>query len=43
MWGADLQPKLFGWFHILGMVLAVGFGYGGVLLGRKFKEKDNKG
>ena len=43
MWGADLQPKLFGWFHILGMVLAVGFGYGGVLLGRKFKETSDKG
>lgn len=36
------QPKLFGWFHILGIILAIGFGYLGVLIGRKFKAKDNE-
>lgn len=41
MWSA--QPKLFGWFHILGMVVAIGFGYAGVLLGRKFKAKESAG
>ena len=40
MWTADLQPKLFGWFHISGILLAIAAGYGGVLLGRKLK--DNK-
>lgn len=38
MWA--VQPKLFGWFHILGIVIALGFGYAGVLLGRKFRAKD---
>ncbi|MDD7165104.1 MAG: YwaF family protein [Clostridia bacterium] len=40
LWSAELQPKLFGWFHILGILFAIAAGYGGVLLGRKFK--DNK-
>lgn len=38
MW--SVQPGLFGWFHILGLLVAVIFGYAGVLLGRKFKAKE---
>lgn len=38
MW--SVQPALFGWFHILGIVVAAGFGYAGVVIGRKYKAKD---
>lgn len=41
MW--SVQPKLFGWFHILSMVLGIAFGYAGVVLGRKFKAEDGDG
>lgn len=38
MW--SVQPKLFGWFHILGIFIGIVFGYAGVLLGRKFKAAE---
>lgn len=38
MW--SVQPTLFGWFHILAMIVAVGFGYAGVVIGRKFKANE---
>ena len=41
MW--SVQPKLFGWFHILGMIAAILFGYIGVVIGRKFKAKEQGG
>lgn len=41
MW--SVQPKMFGWFHIMGIVVALAFGYAGVLLGRRFKASKNNG
>ena len=38
MW--TVQPKLFGWFHILGILMAIAFGYAGVLLGRRYKAAE---
>lgn len=40
MW--SVQPKLFGWFHIVGLLFVIVFGYLGVLVGRKFKAKDDE-
>lgn len=39
MW--SVQPKMFGWFHIMGILVAVAFGYAGVLLGRRFRAGRN--
>lgn len=39
MW--SVQPKLFGWFHIVGLLIVIVFGYLGVVVGRKFKAKDD--
>ena len=38
MW--SVQPGLFGWFHILGLLVALAFGYAGVALGRKYKANE---
>lgn len=41
MW--SVQPGLFGWFHIMGMLVAIAFGYAGVVLGRKCKVGGSDG
>ncbi len=38
MWPSGAQPKLFGVFHIIGVLLAIAAGFGGYFLGKKFKE-----
>lgn len=40
MW--SVQPGMFGWFHIMGILVAVGFGVAGVMLGRKLREREHR-